>query len=171
MKNMHKSKKPRGTGFSGIAGGAMAKTIVVGMLERKGRVRAEVVAERSQATLHALVNKHIQYGATLLTDEWGGYKGTDLTHEIINHAVEYVNGQVHTQGNENFWSLLKRGLSGTYINVGPSHLSRYVDEQAFRYNNREEKDDYDRFALAVSEILGKRLTYAEVTGKVGETAF
>jgi transposase-like protein len=170
LKNMHKSKKPRGTGFSGIAGGAMAKTIVVGMLERKGRVRAEVVAERSQATLHALVNKHIQYGATLLTDEWGGYKGTDLTHEIINHAVEYVNGQVHTQGNENFWSLLKRGLSGTYINVGPSHLSRYVDEQAFRYNNREEKDDYDRFALAVSEILGKRLTYAEVTGKVGETA-
>jgi transposase-like protein len=171
LKNMHKSKKPKGTGFSGIAGGAMAKTIVVGMLERKGRVKAEVVAERSQATLHALVNKHIQYGATLMTDEWGGYKGTDLTHEIINHAVEYVNGQVHTQGIENFWSLLKRSLGGTYVSVEPFHLDRYVDEQAFRYNNRATADnpmtDKDRFALVLSQISGKRLTYAELTGKVG----
>jgi transposase-like protein len=174
LKNMHKSKKPKGTGFSGIAGGAMAKTIVVGMLERKGRVRAEVVAERTQPTLHALVNKHIQYGATLMTDEWGGYKGTNLAHEIINHAVEYVNGQVHTNGIENFWSLLKRSLGGTYISVEPFHLDRYVDEQAFRYNNRATADnpmtDADRFALVLSQISGKRLTYAELTGKVGETA-
>jgi transposase-like protein len=174
LKNMHKSKKPKGTGFSGIAGGAMAKTIVVGMLERKGRVRAEVVSERTQPTLHALINMNIQYGATLMTDEWGGYKGTNLQHEIINHAVEYVNGQVHTQGIENFWALPKRSLGGTYISVEPFHLDRYVDEQAFRYNNRATKNnpltDADRFALVLSQISGKRLTYAELTGKVGETA-
>jgi transposase-like protein len=172
LKNMHKSKKPKGTGFSGIAGGAMAKTIVVGMLERKGRVKTEVVAERSHIVLRALVNKHIHPGATLITDEWGGYKGTNLTHEIVNHAAEYVRGQVHTQGIENFWSLLKRSLGGTYISVEPFHLDRYVDEQAFRYNNRATADnpvnDADRFALVLSQVSGKRLTYAELTGKVGQ---
>ena len=94
-------------------------------------------------------------------------------HEIVNHCSEYVRGQVHTQGIENFWSLLKRALRGTYVAVEPFHLDRYVDEQVFRYNNRATKDnpltDADRFALAVSQISGKRLTYAELTGKVGET--
>ncbi len=93
----------------------------------------------------------------------------------MNHAIEYVNGQVHTQGIENFWALLKRSLGGTYVSVEPFHLDRYVDEQAFRYNNRATKDnpltDRDRFMLALSQISGKRLTYAELTGKVGETAF
>ena len=89
----------------------------------------------------------------------------------MTHINEYVRGQVHTQGIENFWSLLKRGLKGTYVAVEPFHLDRYVSEQVFRFNNRRNKDDYDRFALAVSQIVGKRLTYAEVTGKVGETAF
>jgi transposase-like protein len=175
LKNMHKSKKPKGPGFSGKATSGTAKTIVVGMLERGGRVRAEVVMERTHAVLRAVANKHIHPGATLMTEEWGGYKGTNLQHEIINHAVEYVNGQIHTQGIENFWALLKRSLGGTYIAVEPFHLDRYVDEQAFRYNNRATKDnpltDADRFALAVSQIQGKRLTYAELTGKVGETAF
>jgi transposase-like protein len=175
LKNMHKNKKPKGPGFSGIAVAGTAKTILVGMLERKGRVRAEVVMERSHLTLRALANKNIHPGATLMTDEWGGYKGTDFQHAIINHAVEYVNGQVHTQGIENFWALLKRSLGGTYISVEPFHLDSYVDEQAFRYNNRATKDnpltDADRFALAVSQISGRRLTYAELTGKVGETAF
>ncbi len=170
LKNMHKSRKPKGTGFSGIAGGAMAKTIVVGMLERKGRVQTEIVIDRTHNVLRGLVNKHIHPGATLMTDEWGGYKGIDLTHEIINHAAEYVNGQIHTQGIENFWSLFKRALNGTYISVEPFHLDRYADEQAFRYNNRATKDnpltDADRFALALSQISGKRLTYAELTGKV-----
>jgi transposase-like protein len=175
LKNMHKAKKPVGPGYSGVAVGASAKTIVVGMLERKGRVKAEVVMERSHPTLRALAVRHIHPGATLVTDEWGGYKGTDFAHEIINHAVEYVNGQVHTQGIDNFWSLLKRSLGGTYVAVEPFHLDRYVDEQAFRYNNRATKDnplnDADRFALAVSQIAGRRLTYAELTGKVGETPF
>ena len=97
----------------------------------------------------------------------------DFVHETVNHMEEYVRGQVHTQGIENFWSLLKRGLKGTYVAVEPFHLDRYVDEQVFRFNNRATKDnpltDADRFMLAVSQIAGKRLTYAELTGKVGET--
>src|ERR1035438_6787805 len=117
LKNMHKSKKPKGPGISGKAVSGTAKTIVVGMVERGGRVRAEVVMERTHAVLRAVANKHIHSGATLMTDEWGGYKGSNFTHEIVNHAVEYVRGHVHTQGIENFWALLKRGLNGTYISV------------------------------------------------------
>jgi transposase-like protein len=172
LKNMHKNKKPKGPGFSGKAVAGTAKTIVVGMLERKGRVRAEVVMERSHLTLKAVANKHVHPGASLVTDEWSGYRGIDYEHAVINHAVEYVNGQIHTQGIENFWALLKRSLGGTYISVEPFHLDRYVDEQAFRYNNRATKDnpltDKDRFALVLSQISGKRLTYAELTGKVGD---
>jgi hypothetical protein len=164
LKNMHKSKKPKGTGFSGIAGGAMAKTIVVGMLERNGCVRAQVVEDRTREVLHSLASEHIAEGSTLVTDEWGPYKGTDLQHEVINHAVEYVNGLVHTQGIENFWSLLKRGLHGTYVSVEPFHLFRYIEEQAFRYNNRK-LSDAQRFDIAARGMVGKRLTYAEVTGK------
>jgi hypothetical protein len=107
-----------------------------------------------------------------VTDEWGGYAGINFEHAVVNHAVEYVNGQVHTQGIENFWSLLKRSLGGTYISVEPFHLDRYVDEQAFRYNNRATADnpvsDADRFAMVLSQISGRRLTYAELTGKVGD---
>jgi ISXO2-like transposase domain len=90
----------------------------------------------------------------------------------VNHSTQYVNGQVHTQGIENFWSLLKRGLTGTYVAVEPFHLDRYLDEQVFRYNNRRGMNDADRFKLAVSQVSGKRLTYAELTGKEeGPTAF
>jgi hypothetical protein len=94
-------------------------------------------------------------------------------HQVINHSQEYVRGQVHTQGIENFWALLKRTLKGTYVAVEPFHLDQYLSEQIFRYNNRATKDnpltDADRFMLAVSQIEGRRLTYAELTGKVGET--
>ena len=85
--------------------------------------------------------------------------------------MEYVNGRVHTNGLENFWSLLKRGISGTYVSVEPFHLFRYLDEQTFRYNNRKDMNDSDRFSAVLSQVAGKRLTYAEVTGKVLETAF
>src|SRR5205823_3712860 len=99
----------------------------------------------------------------------------DYVHKVINHLEGYVKENVHTNGIENFWSLLKRGLNGTYVSVEPFHLFRYVDEQVFRYNNRATKDnpmtDADRFSLALSQIAGKRLTYKEVTGKVGETPF
>jgi len=164
LKNMHKSKKPKGTGYSGKAVGAMAKTIVVGMLERNGRVRAEVVKERTQEVLHSLAIRHIEDGSTLMTDEWSGYKGTDFQHEVINHAEEYVRGLVHTQGIDNFWSLLMRGLGGTYVSVEPFHLFRHIDEQAFRYNNRK-MSDAQRFDLAARGMVGKRLTLAELTGK------
>jgi transposase-like protein len=171
VKNMHKSKKPKGPGITGKPVSGTAKTIVVGMLERNGRVKAEVVRERSSTTLRAVANKHIVPGTALVTDEWGGYKGLskEFLHVFVNHAVEYVNGQIYTQGIENFWSLLKRGLGGTYISVEPFHLFRYIDEQAFRYNNRATADnplnDSDRFALVVSQIVGRRITYAELTGK------
>jgi transposase-like protein len=167
IKNMHKSKKPKGTGFSGIAAGSMAKTIVVGMVERGGRVKAEVVENRTREVLHALAAENIAPGSTLVTDEWHPYKGTDFQHQIVNHAVEYVNGLIHTQGIENFWALLKRGLGGTYISVEPFHLFRYIDEQAFRYNNRK-LTDAQRFDIATRGMVGKRLTFAELTGKLGE---
>jgi transposase-like protein len=176
VKNMHKAMmkpKPVATRTKRLSG-VIGKTIVVGMLERKGRVKAEVVMDRTTSTLHALAAKHILSDSTLMTDEWGGYKGTDFEHEIINHANEYVNGLVHTNGIENFWSLLKRGLHGTYVSVEPFHLFRYIDEQAFRYNNRATKDnpltDSDRFTLALSQVAGKRLTYQELTGKTGSQA-
>jgi hypothetical protein len=148
----------------------MAKTIVVGMLERNGRVRAEVVRERTQEVLHSIATSHIADGSTLMTDEWGGYKGTNFQHQVVNHAVEYVNGLIHTQGIENFWCLLKRGLNGTYVSIEPFHMFRYIDEQAFRYNNRK-FTDAQRFDLAARGMVGKRLTLAELTGKVLQTAF
>ena len=95
--------------------------------------------------------------------------GADYAHQVVDHAVEYVNGRIHTNGLENFWSLLKRGINGTYVSVEPFHLFRYLDEQTFRYNNRKNMDDADRFSAALSGVAGKRLTYAELTGKVGTT--
>lgn len=97
-----------------------------------------------------------------------GWRG--FVHRVINHAEKYVDGRVHTNGIENLWSLVKRTLGGTYISVEPFHLFRYLDEQAYRYNNRKDMNDSDRFSLAASQIAGKRLTFAEVTGKVGSSA-
>src|SRR5712692_10457960 len=153
------------------------KSTVMGFLERGGKVRTEIVRDRQQDTLQPQVRKHVQAGSALHSDELGGYKGLqgEYEHNIIDHAVQYVDGRIHTNGLENFWSLLKRGLHGTYVAVEPFHLFRYLDEQAFRYNNRATKDnplnDADRFHLAMTQITGKRLTFAEVTGKVEETAF
>lgn len=93
----------------------------------------------------------------------------EYDHRVIDHAEKYVDGKVHTNGLENFWSLLKRGLKGTYVSVEPFHLFRYLDEQVFRYNNRKALDDYGRFDLAVSKIVGKRLTFAALTGKISTT--
>jgi len=147
--------------------------MVMGLLERGGNVRAMVVENRRRSELQKQVREHVEAGAVIYSDELKSYAGlsAEYDHSVINHAVEYVNGNIHTNGMENFWSLLKRGLHGTYVSVEPFHLFRYIDEQAFRYNNRKNMNDADRFNLAVSQIVGKRLTYAEVTGKVGETAF
>lgn len=149
------------------------KAIVMGMLDRDARkVRAKMVPNVKRDTLQREIILGIESGSKVYTDQAVGYDSLrydTFIHETVNHTKEYVRGQVHTQGLDNFWSLLKRGLTGTYVCVEPFHLDRYVDEQCFRYNNRATKDnpltDADRFALAVSQIANKRLTYKELTGK------
>lgn len=155
------------------------KAIVMGMLDRNSRqVRAVVVPNVRKEVLQAEILNGIEGGSTVYTDGYPGYDQLLLKgylHQVINHTQEFVRGQVHTQGIDNFWSLLKRMLTGTYVAVEPFHLDRYVTEQVFRYNNRATKDnpltDADRVALLISQVAGRRLTYAEVTGKVGGTAF
>jgi transposase-like protein len=170
-RNMHKSVHERR--ISGMGQSFRDKAIVMGILERGGRIRTQVIADRQKTTLQPVIRQHVEPGSALYTDEMGGYKGLDkeFLHEIINHAVKYVDGRVHTNGTENFWSLLKRGLGGTYVSVEPFHLFRYLDEQVFRYCNRStpkrKMTDADRFDLLVRKVAGKRLTFAELTGKVG----
>jgi transposase-like protein len=175
LKNMHRNRRAE---FFGSGGALRNKAIVMGTLDRTARqVRAEVVPYARQENMHAMVKKNVKFGSTVYTDNHVGYGGLRdrYTHEVINHMEKYVEGRVHTNGIENFWSLLKRGLHGTYIAVEPFHLHRYVDEQVFRYNHRKHGDDKlndgDRFRLLLSQIAGKRLTWAETIGKVGETAF
>jgi transposase-like protein len=142
------------------------KAVVVGVLKRGGEVRATVVENREKDTLQPLVEKHVRKGSNVYTDELLSYWGLSekFAHQVINHAEAYVDGQVHTNGLENFWSLLKRSLRGTYVCVEPFHLFRYIDEQAFRYNNRKDMTDWDRFDLAVSQVVGKRLMYKDLIG-------
>jgi transposase-like protein len=164
------------------------KTIVAGMLERGGRVRLHVVKDVKGKTLRPLVRAHVDKGSELHTDalqsytqldqhvpdptqeeiDFGGAYTSDYTHKVVDHAVEYVNGNVHTNNMENFWSLLKRGLRGTYISVEPFHLFRYLDEQAFRFNERKHEDgDVGRFAMVVDQVAGRRLTYKQLTAQPG----
>jgi transposase-like protein len=166
-RNMHLSKRQRR--ITGVL--TQDKTTVMGFLERGGKVRTAIVKDRNRTTVQPMVKKHVQAGAALYSDELGGYQGlhTEYEHQVINHAEKYVDGRVHTNGIENFWSLLKRGISGTYVSVEPFHLFRYLDEQMFRFNNRKDLDDAGRFEIVVSQIVGKRLTFAELTGKSGET--
>lgn len=146
--------------------GGKDKTAVMGILERGGQVRTVVVESRRKKTLQAEVHKHVEAGSALYSDALLSYEGLAgrYAHEVIDHAVAYVNGRVHTNGLENFWSLLKRGIHGTYVSVEPFHLARYLDEQSFRYNYRKDMNDGERFDLAVRQIVGKRLTYAELIG-------
>jgi transposase-like protein len=173
---MHKSKRLRMSSKGGMQGGS-GKAVVMGMLERGGQVRATVIPHRKHNITEKIVREMVEPGTEVHTDEFPGYYNLKdgYVHKVINHLEGYVKENVHTNGIENFWSLLKRGLNGTYVAVEPFHLFRYVDEQAFRYNNRATRDnplnDSDRFRLALSQIVGKRLTYQEVTGKVGETPF
>jgi transposase-like protein len=146
------------------------KTIVMGMLNRETRqIRAKVVPNVKRETLQAQILSNVGFNAHVFTDGWAGYEGLDkvknFTHRTVNHMNEYVNGRVHTQGIENFWSLLKRGLTGTYVAVEPFHLDAYIDEQVFRFNNRIKTNDAARFSKLVTQSVGKRLTYAELTGK------
>lgn len=175
--NMHKSKKARMAEIKGRAlkGDHMNKTIVMGMLDRSLReVRAKVIPNVKRETLQNEILNAVCPDSKVYTDEWVGYKSLreQFVHEIVNHVETYVSGQVHTNGIENFWSLLKRTLKGTYVSVEPFHLQRYVDEQVFRFCNRATKDnpltDGDRFSMAVRKIIGKRLTFAELTGKTAD---
>jgi transposase-like protein len=162
-RNMHIAVKKRR--ITGTGGKDKAK--VMGMLERGGKVRTVVIETRKKHELHANVRQHVEAGAALYSDELRSYSGLegDYAHQVINHAVKYVEGNIHTNGMENYWSLLKRGISGTYVSVEPFHLFRYLDEQSFRYNNRKVVNDRSRFLLALSQITGKRLTYSSLTGK------
>ena len=161
---MHVSaRKRRITGTGG-----KDKTAVLGMLERNGNVRTTVLENRRKQSIQPEVREHVEAGSALYSDELLSYEGlaSDYAHEVINHAVEYVNGNVHTNCLENYWSLLKRGLSGTYISVEPFHLFRYLAEQAFRFNNRDaEGGDFERFSLAMAQAVGRRLTYDELAGR------
>jgi transposase-like protein len=155
------------------------KTIVMGMLDRDTRqVRAKVIPDVSRSTLQGEILKKVSKASPVYTDAAVGYNRMAIrgfVHEAVNHMEEYVRGEVHTNGIENFWSCLKRTLGGTYVAVEPFHLESYLDEQMFRFNNRANRDnplnDADRFMLAVSQISGRRLTYAELTGKAGAAAF
>lgn len=166
-RNMHAGK--RAVKITGTGG--KDKAMVLGILERGGKVRTKVVDSRKKKALQAEVRQHVEAGSALYTDALKSYEGlTEYEHQVVDHAVEYVRGNVHTNGLENFWSLVKRGLNGTYISVEPFHLFRYLDEQMFRYNNRKDETgqplkDADRFDLAVRQIVGKRLTWDVLTGK------
>lgn len=162
-RNMHKDvRKRKITGTGG-----KDKTIVVGALERGGKVRASVAPDRSSSTLQGYVRDSVAEGATVYTDALNSYTGLerDYEHATVDHAAQYVDGQVHSNGIENFWSLLKRGLHGTYISVEPFHLFRYLDERVFTFNTRD-LTDLGRFTMALNSIGERRLTFAELTGKV-----
>ena len=163
-RNMHVEKRKRRITGSG----GKDKTVVMGMLERGGKVRTTVLENRKKKSIQPQVRAQVQAGAALYSDELLSYDGleSDYAHKVINHAVEYVRGNVHTNGMENFWSLLKRGLAGTYVSVEPFHLFRYLDEQVFRFNNRKvEGGDFERFSSAMTQVVGRRLTYDELSGK------
>ncbi len=175
VKNMHRARRIRFAALTQRPGGSTGKAVVHGILDRNLReVRAKVVPDIKRETLQNAVLNNVHYGSTVYSDSAVGYDklGETFVHEIVNHAETYVRGRVHTNGLENFWSLMKRGLKGTYVCVEPFHLERYVDEQVFRYNNRKTSDnpmtDADRFRLALTQVVGKRLTYAELTGKTSE---
>jgi len=147
--------------------GGKDKVAVLGFLQRGGEVRTTIVETRRKAMLQSEVRKNVSAGAALYSDALASYEGLngEFFHQVVDHAVEYVRGNVHTNGLENFSSLVKRGLKGTYVSVEPFHLFRYLDEQAFRFNYRRGMKDVDRFKLAMSKVAGRRLTYAQLTGK------
>jgi transposase-like protein len=164
---MHKHKRAQK-----ITGrGPMGKTAVMGLLERHGEDGhsaikvAKVVPNTKRKSLSPEVRAHVEAGSEVFTDTLMSYSdlGAEYVHGVINHAEKYVEGKIHTNGMENFWSLLKRGIHGTYVSVEPFHLFRYLDEQVFRFNNRKLTDGL-RFLRAAAGIIGKRLTYAELIG-------
>ncbi len=167
-RNMHAAKRKR-LGIS-QSRSMIGKVAVMGLLQRHGddgsTVRVNVVKTRRKHELEQTIETHVELGSTIHTDALRSYDRMGqrgYVHNVIDHAEAYVDGQIHTNGLENFWSLLKRALKGTYVSVEPFHLFRYLDEQAFRFNNRKGTDAM-RFALALKGILNRRLTYTALTG-------
>lgn len=169
LSNMHSDKRERIRGTARKAS-IIGKTPVFGLLERRGpkghsRVRAKVVRHVGRRVLLPEIRKNVVKGSKVYTDAALSYAlvRREFEHEFIDHTEAYVRGQVHTNGLENFWSLLKRAIKGTYVSIEPFHLLRYVDEQVFRYNSRKD-DDAERFREASDGIVGKRLTYKQLIG-------
>jgi len=162
-RNMHRDRKIK----NNIKTGGVGKAIVMGLLQRNGRVKVKHVANAKRPTVQGEVRQHVQAGSEVFTDTLRSYNGLeqDYIHQAINHAECYAKGKVHTNGLENFWSLLKRGIRGTYISVESFHLFRYLDEQAFRFNERK-NNDAGRFLIGIVGIIGKRLQYGELIGKL-----
>jgi transposase-like protein len=169
---MHKDRKEKtlqkGRGSAG-------KSIVMGLLERgeKGkktsRVKPKVIPNTKTEIVQKEVRDNVKAGSEVFTDALASYDGLapEYVHEFVDHAETYVKGNVHTNGIENFWTLLKRMIKGTYVSVEPFHLFRYLDEEAFRFNERELTDG-ERFTQTASSIVGKRLMYKDLTGKTLE---
>ena len=165
-RNMNAARRRRWEAEGGSKG-YRGKTGVIGFKQRGGEVAVAVITgDTKKASLQREVRRRVKPDATVITDELASYEGLNESyqHKVINHAEKYVDGLVHTNGLENFWSLLKRGLGGTYVSVRPFHLFRYLDEQAYRYNRREEADA-QRVQGVLGQIEGRRLTYKELTGK------
>jgi len=160
-RNMH--KHVREARIKGTGGSGSGKTAVMGILKRKGEVRTFVVSDVKKTTVQAKVREHVEPGADVFTDALRSYEGLapEFAHQAIDHSEAYVNGRVHTNGLENFWSLFKRMLRGTYVAVAPFHLHRYTAEETFRYNERK-GNDADRFQAVAKGVIGKRLTYKEL---------
>jgi transposase-like protein len=162
--NMHLSRRRKQITSTGPAG----KAIVQGVLQRDengSRVQAKVVPDAKRATLTKVLHDHVEFGAIVYTDTHPSYHqvGMDYVHAMIDHEKSYVDGACHTNGLENFWSLLKRAIKGTYVSVDQPHLGRYVDEEAFRFNERD-TNDAGRFALVMPGVIGKRLMYRTLIG-------
>src|SRR5437660_9930139 len=167
-RNMHKSKKKHlGTGGAG-------KAAVMGLLERnsperESRVRCKVVSNVRRYQLDSSVRQNVEKGSEVITDAFRSYGrlNDEFVHHVIDHAESYAHGHVHTNGLENFWSLLKRGIKGTYVSVEPFHLFRYLDEQAFGFNERKD-DEKGRFMKTIANFAGKRLLYSKLIGQGGD---
>jgi transposase-like protein len=166
-RNMHKGKRPKG------GTGMVGKTAVLGLLERNtgdgiSRVRCKVMKGTRVPHLDPEIRANIEKGSEVITDSHPSYYklSDEYIHQVIDHAECYAKGHVHTNCLENFWSLLKRAIRGTYVNVEPFHLFRYLDEQAFRFNERKDCDS-GRFVKALRGITGKGLRYAKLIGGDG----
>ena len=169
-KNMHKAKraeKIKGTGGAG-------KSIVMGLLghgEKRKQVRAKVIKNVQRDTLKQYIDATVEVGSTIHTDAYPAYQhlGPDYVHRFVDHAVEYVRDSVHTNGLENFWTLLKRTIKGTYLHVDGAQLQAYLDEQAWRYNERKANDG-ERFSTVTRALCDKRLTYKQLTSRILDRA-